>query len=107
MFAPLGFAGAVTDDQLHRLANPLTAATAGMSNIDDAVSSGSWIVGPSERLIETFEELQQNFPGLEEVMVAQPVGAQPSTVLSQLERFGEEVLPHFVTKSSSSVEVES
>ena len=105
MFAPLGFAGEVTDDQLSRLSNPLTAATAGMGSIDDAVSSGSWIVGPSERLIETFEELQQNFPGLEEVMVAQPVGAQPSTVLSQLERFGEEVLPNFVKKASAAAGV--
>ena len=99
MFAPLGFAGNVSDEQLATLANPATAAQAGMGTIDEAVDAGSWLVGPAERLIETFEELQATYPGLEEVMVAQPVGAQPATVMEQLERFAAEVMPHFTSQA--------
>ncbi len=95
MFAPLGFAGAVTDEQLASLADPARAHTAGMPSMDDAVAAGSWLVGPAERLIDAFGQLQENYPGLEEVMVAQPVGARPETITEQLERFAEEVMPHF------------
>ncbi len=95
MFAPLGFAGAVSDEQLAALADPARAHTAGMQTMDDAVAAGSWLIGPAERLVEAFGELQENYPGLEEVMVAQPVGARPETISEQLERFATEVMPHF------------
>ena len=48
MFAPLGFAGDVSDRTVGpaRPTRP-RAATAGMPTIDDAVASGSWLVGPT------------------------------------------------------------
>jgi alkanesulfonate monooxygenase SsuD/methylene tetrahydromethanopterin reductase-like flavin-dependent oxidoreductase (luciferase family) len=95
MFAPLGFAGNVTDDQLARLADPARAASAGLPTIDDAVAAGSWLVGPAERLIDAIGRVQEAYPGLEEIMVAQPVGARPETISEQLHRFAEEVLPAF------------
>ncbi|MGI9594720.1 MAG: LLM class flavin-dependent oxidoreductase [Acidimicrobiales bacterium] len=95
MFAPLGFAGKVTDEQLTALADPATAATAGMPTIDDAVASGSWLVGPPERLVDSLGRLQDHYPGLEEIMVAQPVGAQPAIIDEQLRRFAEDVMPEF------------
>ena len=91
----LGFAGAVSDDQLARLADPSQAATAGMMTIDDAVEAGSWVVGPAQRMIDVLAEVQETYPGLEEVMVAQPVGAQPATIFEQMERFAAEVMPAF------------
>ena len=101
MFAPLGFAGAVSDDQLQRLGSPSTAATAGMATLDDAVAAGSWLVGPPERIIDTLGELQETYPGLDEVMVAQPVGAQPATIYEQMERFAVDVMPEFVAQGAS------
>jgi len=95
MFAPLGFAGQVSDDQLARLADPARASTAGMITIDDAVDAGSWLVGPPEAIIEALDRVQQAYPGLEEVMVAQPVGAPSSLVLEQMEWFAKEVMPAF------------
>lgn len=95
MFAPLGFAGPVTDDQLARLADPDRASTAGFDTMEEAVAAGSWLVGPAERIIESLGELQEAYPGLEEVMVAQPVGAPPPVVIEQLQRFAEEVMPTF------------
>lgn len=96
MFAPLGFAGEVTDDQLSRLADPARAATADMPTIDDAIAAGSWLVGPPECLIDAIGRVQETYPGLEEVMVAQPVGARPGTITEQMQRFAEEVMPAFV-----------
>ncbi len=100
MFAPLGFAGDVTDDQLARLADPARAASAGLPTIDDAIAAGSWLVGPAERLIDAIGRVQEAYPGLEEVMVAQPVGARPGTISEQMQRFAEEVLPAFAPSSS-------
>ena len=82
-------------DQLDRLADPARAATAGMPTIHEAVAAGSWLVGPAEYLIDAFGQLQEAYPGLEEVMVAQPVGAPPPVVIEQLQRFAEEVMPSF------------
>ncbi len=95
MFGPLGFAGDLTDHQLALLGHRETASTAGLGSIDDAIEAGSWVCGPPELLIEKITELQERFPGLQEIMVAQPVGAQPTMVLEQMERFGKEVLPAF------------
>lgn len=95
MFAPLGFAGEVSDAQLQQLGDPMTAAFAGMPTMEEAVAAGSWLVGPPERIIDAFGELQDTYPGLEEVMVAQPVGAQPTTIYDQMERFATDVMPHF------------
>ena len=97
MFAPLGFAGNVSDEQLAALADPAKAATAGLPDIDDAVAAGSWLVGPPERLIDSLGQVQEQYPGLEEVMVAQPVGAQPDTIAEQLQRFSEDVMPEFTS----------
>ena len=101
MFAPLGFAGDIGDEALTRLGDPATAGSAGLPDMDDAVAAGSWLVGPAERLIDTFGELQETYPGLEEVMVAQPVGAQPQTIAEQLERFAAEVMPSFGSASGA------
>lgn len=100
MFAPLGFAGDVTAEQLRLLGTPGTAARAGLPTIDDAVASGSWLVGPPQRLVDALGEVQEAYPGLEEVMVAQPVGAQPATIVDQLERFAAGVLPAFATPAT-------
>ncbi len=95
MFAPLGFAGDVSDEQLARLGDPARASTAGMGTIEDAVDDGSWLVGPPERLIDALGQVQETYPGLEEVMVAQPVGAPPPVIIEQLQRFADEVMPAF------------
>ncbi len=97
MFAPLGFAGDVTDAQLRHIGTRGAGAAAGIGGLDEAIESGSWLVGPAEKVIDAFGRLQAQYPGLEEVMVAQPVGAQPSVVLEQMQRFGEEVLPAFTS----------
>lgn len=93
MFGPLGFAGPLTDEQIEMLADPKRARQAGLPTVRDQFEAGSWICGPAERIAEKLLELQETYPGLEEVMVGQPVGTPRDVILEQLERFGAEVMP--------------
>jgi alkanesulfonate monooxygenase SsuD/methylene tetrahydromethanopterin reductase-like flavin-dependent oxidoreductase (luciferase family) len=91
MFAPLGFVRPITEEQVAMVANPATAPKAGLPTPREQ----GWVLGPPERMVERLLELEEQFPGLEEVMVGQPVATPRRILLEQLELFGKEVLPVF------------
>jgi alkanesulfonate monooxygenase SsuD/methylene tetrahydromethanopterin reductase-like flavin-dependent oxidoreductase (luciferase family) len=93
MFGPLGFAGPLTDEQVEMLADPKRARQAGLPTVQDQFDAGSWFCGTAEQVAEKLLALQEKYPGLEEVMVGQPVGTPRAVILEQLERFGTEVMP--------------
>jgi alkanesulfonate monooxygenase SsuD/methylene tetrahydromethanopterin reductase-like flavin-dependent oxidoreductase (luciferase family) len=93
MFGPLGFAGKLTDEQVEMLGDPKRARHAGLPSSRDQYEAGAWICGPAERVAEKILELQETYPGLEEIMVGQPIGTPRAVILEQLERFGAEVMP--------------
>jgi alkanesulfonate monooxygenase SsuD/methylene tetrahydromethanopterin reductase-like flavin-dependent oxidoreductase (luciferase family) len=95
MFAPLGFVPGLTDEQIRALADPRLAPVTPLPTLEDAVRSGAWIVGPPERLVERLQELQDTYPGLEEVHVGQVVGTDERVILEQLDRFATQVMPVF------------
>jgi hypothetical protein len=96
MFAPLGFVRPITPEQVELVANPATAAQAGLH---DPRQQG-WVLGPPETLLDRLLEMEERFPGLEEVMVGQPVGTPSHILLEQMEVFGTEVLPRFREKQA-------
>jgi alkanesulfonate monooxygenase SsuD/methylene tetrahydromethanopterin reductase-like flavin-dependent oxidoreductase (luciferase family) len=89
MFAPLGFVRGKTDEQLAMVADPKTARQAGM----DDPRQQAWVLGPAEAMVERLLELEELFPGLEEVQISQPVGTPRQIVLDQFDLFGSQVLP--------------
>jgi alkanesulfonate monooxygenase SsuD/methylene tetrahydromethanopterin reductase-like flavin-dependent oxidoreductase (luciferase family) len=89
MFAPLGFVRPITDEQISLVSNPQTARQAGMQNPRDQ----RWVLGPPEVMVDRLLELEEMFPGLEEVMISQPVGTPRAILLEQLELVGTEVMP--------------
>ena len=93
MFGPLGFAGVLSDEQIEMLGDPKRARQAGLPTVRDQFEAGSWFCGPAEQVAEKLLALQEKYPGLEEVMVGQPVGTPRGVILEQLERFGTEVMP--------------
>ena len=95
MFAPLGFVPNLTEEQIRATADPVKAVKAGLPTIRDAVKAGAWLCGPPEHITERLMEVQERYPGLEQVNVGHPVGTPQSVVVEQLERFGEEVMPAF------------
>jgi alkanesulfonate monooxygenase SsuD/methylene tetrahydromethanopterin reductase-like flavin-dependent oxidoreductase (luciferase family) len=95
MFAPLGFVPGLSDEQVSALADPNQAPSVQLPTLEDAVQAGAWYVGPPQRLIDRLSELQQRFPGLEEVHVGQVVGTDERVILEQLDRFAADVMPAF------------
>jgi alkanesulfonate monooxygenase SsuD/methylene tetrahydromethanopterin reductase-like flavin-dependent oxidoreductase (luciferase family) len=100
MFAPLGFVPGLSDEQIRALADPAVARRTPLPTLEEAVRSGAWIVGPPERVVERLKELQDRFPGLEQVHVGQVVGTPQRVILEQLERFAREVMPVFKAQVS-------
>ncbi len=96
MFGPLGFVRGLSEDQFSALSSGSAARSAGLPTMEDAVKAGAWIVGPPERVTERLMELQEQYPGLEEVNVGASVMSTETTViLEQLEAFGKDVMPKF------------
>ena len=100
MFGPLGFVAGLTPEQLEALADPKRASSAGLPTIEDGVRSGSWLCGPPERIREKLMEIQDKYPGLEEINIGVTnMGMPLKATLEQLEWFGEAVLPKFTAQA--------
>ena len=96
MFAPLGFVRGLSDEQITSLGRGSEARTAGLPTMQDAVKTGAWVVGPPERVTEKIMELQDRYPGLEEINVgASVMSTEQTMILDQLDLFGKEVMPTF------------
>jgi alkanesulfonate monooxygenase SsuD/methylene tetrahydromethanopterin reductase-like flavin-dependent oxidoreductase (luciferase family) len=95
MFAPLGFVKGLTPEQIEAAADPARARGAGLPTVAEAVKNGSWLVGRPEQIVEKLLEVQERWPGLEEVNVGHPVGTPEKHVLNQLDLFAKHVMPTF------------
>ena len=96
MFGPLGFVRGLSEEQITALGRGSAARSAGLPTMEDAVKAGAWIVGPPERVTERLMELQEQYPGLEEINVgASVMSTERSVILEQLDAFGKDVMPKF------------
>ena len=96
MFAPLGFVRGLSEEQLTALGRGSEARSTGLPTMEDAVKAGAWVVGPPERVTERLMDLQNRYPGLEEMNVgASVMSTEKSIILNQLDLFGKEVMPTF------------
>ena len=95
MFAPLGFVGGLTDEQIAATADPQRIKTAGLPRLQDAIKAGSWLCGPAELIIEKLMDVQQRLPGLEEISLNNTIGMPQDAILEQLDRFSAGVMPAF------------
>jgi alkanesulfonate monooxygenase SsuD/methylene tetrahydromethanopterin reductase-like flavin-dependent oxidoreductase (luciferase family) len=99
MFAPLGFVRGLSDEQISAIADPKRARSAGLPTLEQAIEAGSWLCGPPELIIEKLQELQDRYPGLEEINVGQVIGTPQRVILEQLEIFANEVMPAFTNQA--------
>ena len=95
MFAPLGFVRGLSDTQIDALGSGSAAKTAGLPTLKESVEAGNWLVGTPESITEKLMKLQDRYPGLDMVNVGQVIGTPQEVIEEQLQRFGEEVIPHF------------
>jgi alkanesulfonate monooxygenase SsuD/methylene tetrahydromethanopterin reductase-like flavin-dependent oxidoreductase (luciferase family) len=95
MFGPLRLVRALTDEQIEAMADPARAPHAGLPRIEDAIRAGGVLCGSPADIIEHLKKIEEQYPGLERVMVSLSVGVPQAVVLEQLERFATEVMPAF------------
>ena len=98
MFAPLGFVRGLSDEQLDALGDPKRAPFAGLPTLEQAVESGSWLCGPPELIAEKLMQIQERYPGIEEVNMGNVIGTPQSVILEQLDWFARDVMPAFKGK---------
>ena len=95
MFAPLGFVGGLTEEQIAATADPLRIKSAGLPTLKDAIKAGSWLCGPPELIIEKLMDVQKRLPGLEQITLNNTIGMPEDAILEQLDRFAADVMPTF------------
>ena len=103
MFGPLRLVRALSDEQIDAMSDPLRAPTFDLPRIEGAVSTGGFLAGPPEVIIEQLKKVEEAYPGLERVSVSQPVGTPQSVILEQMEQFAEEVMPAFAGRAAELV----
>ena len=94
MFGPIGFVK-LSDDQLESLTDPRKAITAALPTIEDAVDDVAWLCGPPDLIVEQLMDIQERYPGLNQVNIGNSVGMPQSVIVEQLEWFAQDVMPAF------------
>ena len=103
MFGPLRLVRALSDEQIDAMSDPSRAPTFDLPRIKGAVSTGGFLAGPPEVIIEQLQRVEKAYPGLDRVSVSQPVGTPQSVILEQMEQFAEEVMPAFTARAAELV----
>ena len=95
MFAPLGFVRGLSENQINALGSGSAARSAGLPTLEQSVEAGNWLVGTPESITEKLMKVQDRYPGLDMVNVGQVIGTPQEVIEEQLQKFGEDVIPHF------------
>jgi alkanesulfonate monooxygenase SsuD/methylene tetrahydromethanopterin reductase-like flavin-dependent oxidoreductase (luciferase family) len=95
--APLGMLR-YNEEQM-KATGPAGVAThiAAGSNFDDVIQNRAWFAGTPQETVEYLQELQDQYPGLEHILIGFPMGLSKEQFKDQLTCFAEEVMPAFKT----------
>jgi alkanesulfonate monooxygenase SsuD/methylene tetrahydromethanopterin reductase-like flavin-dependent oxidoreductase (luciferase family) len=96
-FAPFGFVR-YTDSQGRPWGTP--GAPARVPTIEEGVEQKVWLCGPSSDFVARLRELEEEYPGLEDIVVQWPEGMPWLEYKEQLTRLGQEVMPHFTRRKA-------
>jgi alkanesulfonate monooxygenase SsuD/methylene tetrahydromethanopterin reductase-like flavin-dependent oxidoreductase (luciferase family) len=93
--APLGMLR-YSDEQMEQT-GPGGAARhiAAGTNFREVIEKRAWFAGNPEETIAYLREIEAKYPGLEQIMVAFPMGATVQQFKEQMTRFAKEVMPAF------------
>ncbi len=97
-FAPFGFVR-YTDSQGRPWGTP--GAPVGVPSIEDGVQQKAWFCGPPEQFVSFLRELEQKYPGLEDLILQWPEGMPWPEFRDQLSAFAKDVMPAFITKGTA------
>ena len=91
-FAPFGFVR-YTDSQGRPWGTP--GAPSRVPSIEEGVEQNVWLCGPPDLVINRLREVEQKYPGLEDIILHWPEGMPWLEFREQLTLFAEEVMPAF------------
>ena len=99
--APLGMLR-YTDDQM-KAVGPAGAARhiAASGNFEEVLETRAWFCGTPEDAIAHIQEIEHRYPGLEQIVIASPMGASKAQFHDQVGRIAKEVMPAFLAGRSS------
>ena len=69
------------------------------SNFREVIDNRAWFAGSPEDTIDYLKEIEEKYPGLEQVIIAFPMGESKAEFTQQITRFAREVMPAFRTQS--------
>ncbi len=95
MSGPLSLVRALTDEQIDVMSDPGRAPYADLPHLEGAIDAGAYLCGPPELIVEQLKRLEAEYPGLDRVVVSQPVGVPESVITDQLAWFARDVMPEF------------
>src|SRR5713101_1291794 len=93
-FAPLQIIP-LREEQLRALAKPTRDNIALLPSIEDSVTQRNWLCGTEADATALLQELEAQYPGVEQVIVSFAMGTPKAVYMEQLTRFAEEVMPAF------------
>lgn len=98
MFGPLGFVRDLTQHQIDAInSNDRSRiVSANLPSIESEIARGGFFAGPADKVTEKLMEVQERYPGLDEVNIGVTgMGMPESATIEQLHKFAEGVMPHF------------
>ena len=85
------------NDEQMKATGPAGVAThiAAGSNFEEVVNNRAWFCGTPKDTVAYLEELQDKYPGLENILIGFPMGLSKRQFTDQLTCIAEEVMPAF------------
>jgi alkanesulfonate monooxygenase SsuD/methylene tetrahydromethanopterin reductase-like flavin-dependent oxidoreductase (luciferase family) len=95
MFAPLGFLPGATPAHVAAIGQRGGWYEAGVPTLEDYIKTGAWFAGTPEQLVATLKELEQRYPGMQDINLSTPMGTPEAMMLDQFQWVSEAVMPAF------------
>jgi alkanesulfonate monooxygenase SsuD/methylene tetrahydromethanopterin reductase-like flavin-dependent oxidoreductase (luciferase family) len=99
-FAPFGFVR-YTDSEGRPWGTP--GAPARTPHIEDGVQQKAWFCGPPSSFVTFLKDMEEKYPGLEDIVLQWPEGMPWPEFKEQLSTFAREVMPAFSAQRAAAV----
>jgi alkanesulfonate monooxygenase SsuD/methylene tetrahydromethanopterin reductase-like flavin-dependent oxidoreductase (luciferase family) len=101
-FAPFGIVRYI-DDQGRQWG--AEGAPSGVPSLRDGVAQSAWLCGPAATVIDRIREVEERYPGLDQLMIHFPEGMPLPEFAAQLRAFARDVMPAFGAAQSEATAV--
>ena len=99
--APLGMLR-YTDDQMKEIGpSGVGRHIAAGNDFRDVLNKRAWFAGDTNSTISYLKEIEEKYPGIEQIMIGFPMGETKAQFKEQLTRFAKEVMPAFRGQSAN------